>query len=944
MKPSLAQGRNQLLNAAALLVLLHLPSHPASPSQPPALPASPNALPAADPARPTPPVIRLHPFNPQPDQPNRLRFATRETRFVRFLIHESQGGQPCLDELEVYGPDPDLNLALASRGARATASSCLPGYPIHQVAHLNDGLYGNPHSWIAATASDEFAQIELPNPALVSEVVFSRDRHGRFRDRLPAQFEVQLSFDGQHWTTVLRCGQRIALPPQPTHLQLLHYAFLSEQSTWSRIDPSPPLTRVLRQMHAMLLRMEQQGIEVADDRSAFDRLQQLAQRLAASPATTDEALESAYLEARLAKRQLFLRHPDLAPLQQIAFVARHPYEPSHNYSDILDAHWRPGGGLRLLSIPMTNQRLDPARATITPLFDAGPGVARDAYPSFDASHIYFAYRSSPSDYFHLYSIHRTGQNPRQLTHGPFHDYYPCPLPDGGLAFISTRCKARFLCWRPQAFVLFRMDPDASHILPLSYANLSEWAPTIMRDGHLLWTRSEYLDKGADFGHTLWTIRPDGTHADLLFGNNTLHCYVNAREVPDSHELSCTLISHGGDLNGPIALLDPRQGRFNPAAITNITPDVPPRFHMDWAQRECFRDPVPIARDLFLVSHAPQNHFGLYVIDRYGNRELLYLDPLIGAFCPNPLLPQPTPPILAHTPALDPTPNEGVFILQDVYHGLEPAVPRGAIRFLRVCQEVRADLERLPNGEYRQDHPPFEDFYASPTHLVRGPAGWPTYVAKAALGLASVEEDGSASFYAPAGKVLYFQALDQDLNEIQRMRSVTQLQPGETRGCIGCHEHRSTAVPANLTTAARRPPHRLQPPPWGPQPFAYEKIVQPVWNEHCVRCHDHNDPHRLDLSATLGPDRVPASYRTLITQGWVHYFDCAWGQEHHKAPPQTFGTLQSKLIPFLQPSHYDVALTPEDLHRVKCWIDLNCPLWPDYLQRDLRPTQTAQTTP
>jgi hypothetical protein len=31
------------------------------------------------------------------------------------------------------------------------------------------------------------------------------------------------------------------------------------------------------------------------------------------------------------------------------------------------------------------------------------------------------------------------------------------LPDGGLAFVSTRCKARFLCWRPQAFVLFRMD-------------------------------------------------------------------------------------------------------------------------------------------------------------------------------------------------------------------------------------------------------------------------------------------------------------------------------------------------------------------------------------------------------------------------------------------------------------------------------------------------------
>ena len=32
------------------------------------------------------------------------------------------------------------NLALAERGAVASASSLLPGYPIHQIKHLNDGL------------------------------------------------------------------------------------------------------------------------------------------------------------------------------------------------------------------------------------------------------------------------------------------------------------------------------------------------------------------------------------------------------------------------------------------------------------------------------------------------------------------------------------------------------------------------------------------------------------------------------------------------------------------------------------------------------------------------------------------------------------------------------------------------------------------------------------
>ena len=78
------------------------------------------------------------------------RFAPVTARFVRFSISiTNDGAQPCLDELEVYGPESDRNLALASSGAKASASSLLPGYAIHQIPHLNDGRYGNGRSWIA---------------------------------------------------------------------------------------------------------------------------------------------------------------------------------------------------------------------------------------------------------------------------------------------------------------------------------------------------------------------------------------------------------------------------------------------------------------------------------------------------------------------------------------------------------------------------------------------------------------------------------------------------------------------------------------------------------------------------------------------------------------------------------------------------------------------------
>ena len=180
----------------------------------------------------------------------------------------------------------------------------------------------------------------------------------------------------------------------------------------------------------------------------------------------------------------------------------------------------------------------------------------------------------------------------QLTDGPFHDYWPCPLPDGDLAFISTRCKCRFLCWRPQAFVLFRMEADGTDMRPLSHANLSEWAPSVMSDGRIIWTRSEYVDKAADFSHTLWAIRPDGTKPELVFGNTIIqpNGYANGREVPGTNEICCTLISHFGDLNGPITLIDIDKGRFNQKAIQSITPEVP--WPGNWPIEECFRDRRP----------------------------------------------------------------------------------------------------------------------------------------------------------------------------------------------------------------------------------------------------------------------------------------------------------------------------------------------------------------
>ena len=299
---------------------------------------------------------------------------------------------------------------------------------------------------------------------------------------------------------------------------------------------------------------------------------------------------------------------------------------------------------------------------------------------------------------------------------------------------------------------------------------------------------------ADFGQTLWAIRPDGTHPELIFGNTIIqpNGYASGRQVPGTDEVLCTLVSHFGDINGPLALLSPGEGRMNPAAIHSITPEVP--WPGMWPATECFRDPVPLSRDYFLCSHAPADRFGIFVIDRHGNRELLYMDRDLGCMAPTVFRPTQAPPAVPRTAA----PHEdGQFILVDAGRGLEGAVKPGAVRYIRVVEEVRHNVISSPN----RDHVDFMKWYASPVDLVSGPYGWPSYVAKAPLGTVDVSEDGSASFRAPAGKVLYFQALDANYNELQRMRSVIQLQPGESRSCVGCHEARNSAPPLKRAAAA-----------------------------------------------------------------------------------------------------------------------------------------------
>ncbi len=219
------------------------------------------------------------------------------------------------------------------------------------------------------------------------------------------------------------------------------------------------------------------------------------------------------------------------------------------------------------------------------------------------------------------------------------------------------------------------------------------------------------------------------------------------------------------------------------------------------------DPYPLSDKHFLVScnrdkrHNDESAYGICLLDVFGNLVPIYDDPELSCFVPTLLAPRERPAVLPATskpaaiakhanesPSNQPVEAEATVLVTDVYEGLT-GVPRGEVKYLRVLRQIPRPWSVWP--------------YASddrwPGQMVA--VSWYSHIWIAVLeGVVPVEEDGSAYLRVPADCNLFFQALDEDFMEIQRMRTFVNFRPGEQRSCIGCHEPRT------------RPPKWLAPPP------------------------------------------------------------------------------------------------------------------------------------
>jgi len=548
--------------------------------------------------------------------------------------------------------------------------------------------------------------------------------------------------------------------------------------------------------------------------------------------------------------------------------------------------------------------------------------------------------------YHIFKVNVDGSGLEQLTDGTFNDFDPCWMPSGRIAFISERRGGYLRCGRAcPTYTLFDMAADGSDISCLSYHETNEWHPSVNHDGMILWTRWDYVDRHGQVAHTSWITGPDGRDPRDIHGNYAIRktrpdMETNPRAIPGSHKIVAVAAPHHGQSFGSLIIIDPRiQDDDKMAPVKRLTPEVGFPESADGKGEADYGQPWPLSEKYYLCSYDPagkrpsQLQYGLYLVDVFGNKELIYRDSRIPCQSPIPARPRPTPPVLPEVSkrlAKNP-PKEATVGVANVYHSRYP-LPKGTkIKALRVYQIF-----------------PLSVASQKVTHAtgIQCPQGKDSInLTRAVLGTVPVEEDGSAHFVVPAGKELFFQLLDEEGLAITSMRSGTHFQPGASSMCQGCHEPKYGAPSTGSKStpiAMKREASHLKPDVDGTNPFSYPRLVQPVLDKHCVKCHTEDKTKkapRLDsgiVNSGRGSYMNPktnyyASYLSLAPKfGFYDYGGKNWNDpKWYRTTPGEFGARASKLYQMIKKGHHKLKLPPEDMHRITVWLDSCSPFYGVY---------------
>ncbi len=622
-------------------------------------------------------------------------------------------------------------------------------------------------------------------------------------------------------------------------------------------------------------------------------------RLSDTPRTEPAGDEKEERQRNAAQRQAAAERLQALGVEELIFAVRQVDQEGHWYANF--GTWSNNPDRRLYHDGGKLCRLDVRTGKVTVLLDDPLGGVRDPQLHYDGKKILCSYRKGGQPYYHLYEIGCDGRGLRQLTSGDCDDIEPTYVADGGIVFCSSRCNRMVNCYYVRVAVLYRCDADGANVRMLSSNIEQDNTPWPLPDGRILHQRWEYIDRSQVWFHHLWTMNPDGTGQMVYYGNQQVGTVMlDAKPIPGTRKVVVSFSpGHGkNEHEGYITVVSPALGPDQPESAQRIS--------STWG----YRDPYPVAENAFLVARGTE----LLLMDGQGDCLSLYAlpeawrteDGRMRVHEPRPLRARPREFALPNrVRTAKPT---GLVALEQVHTGRNMAgVKPGEIRSLLV-------LEALPKP-------------------VNFSGGWEpltyggSFTLERVLGTVPVEADGSAYMELPALRSLFFVALDEKGRSVKRMQSFLTVQPGETLGCVGCHEQRTQApVSGAVPLAMRRAPSAIAPIPGTPEVFDFPRDIQPILDRNCTDCHGYTKTARggpraggVILTGDRGPFYSHAYFMLTIREQFRDGRNAGGN-----LPPRSIGSSASPLLDKLEGGHHGVQATEAERTLVRLWIESAAP--------------------
>ena len=515
-----------------------------------------------------------------------------------------------------------------------------------------------------------------------------------------------------------------------------------------------PLDVVLRRSTALVRHFNDQEMLSS---SVLARFETLLEELTAKAQTTSqaEARERLFIQACRLRRSIAFANP-LLNFDRIVCMLEQPGDRRmmEQARAVCAGHSKGGGPIIIEDI---KSKAVHTSALTDIQVTSGPWKGKELTGkfsglelSYNGKELLFA-ATTDADVWHIFRFDLVTKRLEQLTDGPDDDFDPHQLPSGRIVFTSTRRGGIGRCGLvPDSltYTLYSMEPDGSDIVCISFHEGNEWAPTVSHTGKIVYTRWDYVDRHWGTAHHYWECLPDGRDPRSFHGNYPLPYSAmpegvqpqhygrptlvfgrllrpdgeqSFRPVPGSQKYTATAVGHHTGFSGSLVLLDTRiadDGQMS--QLKRITPEyffpevehgAVQIFDKSWPHIERI---MPADYGYPRTRHARAQHtfgtawalsedfylcnfdYGLYLLDRFGNRDVIY-DPGRGAYRvrdPFPLRPREMPPDLPPKTwqgerMASSEHRRAVISVMNVYHSDEVGqLPEGVkVKWMRIVQAI-----------------------------------------------------------------------------------------------------------------------------------------------------------------------------------------------------------------------------------------------------------------